>query len=331
MNGKTLKIQGDIMTCAVRYMFAAAFFMFLIFGCGSDKKAATKTNSAATPSGIQAGAAIPYTVSANKIVLSNPGTINTFSYCMNTELITSGDTSEAESDSITFELAGDVLNLTTNSDTMALSQAVVLHRVDLARKGSGTGLEGVWLVRQSGYSVVSGTLDSVEQHMLDEGTQEESFFGGLVVELEFKDGKLYPYMDGTYDYAVNFTGDWTVNDSLYYDITVQKVSPDSVVMTGRQSHEVVGVAWKTIDLAIFDYAQTFTSNAVAHASYTYRSVPVTCPDPSVPSWWGVFLNGNLKPGAPAYKHGVQGAAFTVNDMLHNPILNRLFPAARIVR
>jgi hypothetical protein len=136
-------------------------------------------------------------------------------------------------------------------------------------------------------------------------------------------------MDGTYDYAAAFITDWTANDSLYYDVTIQKTSPDSVVMTGRQSHEVVRVAWKTIDLAMFDYTQTYTSSVAAHASSIYRSVPVACPDPSLPLWWGIFLNTNLKLGAPAYKRGVQGPE--VSSLLHNPVLNRLFPATRTVR
>jgi hypothetical protein len=251
-----------------------------------------------------------YTVSGNKIIVSNPVHISSYRYCFGDSLVTRYDTSEASADTSIFEISGNTLRLIGGKDTLDTSKAVFEYYTEMTRVGGGDGIVGTWALSGYTYRIVSGTPTAGETIRLDNlysNNYTESMYG-LTYEYEITGTEINLYIDGEYDYAASFIETWNGKysspayaDSAWYAISVQKLSKNSVQLTGSISGEVVSISWSsTSAVSMFgsNYSITYTSSNAAHQPFTYYTNPQTCPNNSKPSWWTAFRSANAKPGTP---------------------------------
>jgi hypothetical protein len=277
----------------------------LLAGCG-DK--GTGPGSSAGPDGTRfTMESITYQVQGNTMIESVQMVMPGGTYCDLDSLVRSNDSSMTEKDTGEFDLTGDTLRLLQAPETMMVSGAVIQPYTQMLRKGSGTGLTGVWTDPTAGYTVLSGTLTSDE--IAEENANNVSFSDlyGLTVEYDITSSQVLIYLSGQLDLAAMFINDWNYGsdptlypaDSAMYNITIQKVSPKKLILTGNTSGESVTINWNVLSGTFLDmkYTEVFTSSNPAHTAYTYYSNPQTCPDDEYPLWWdGSFLTDNEKAG-----------------------------------
>jgi hypothetical protein len=217
---------------AVFCMFAAVF----IVTC-------SKEDNPAGPGGGPNSMTMSYTLSGNMIIISQPQTIESYSYCNGATLVTRYDTSEAGSDTSTFALSN-------NDNTLTIDGQMILTRV-----GTGSGVLGQWTGGGMDISIGPSTITATES-------------------------SSYPYADDFIEYDLpNDLG----------EITATKASNTQVILTGTTG--------ETVTITLSSSSETYSSSNSAHATGTYYSDPVACPN-DVPSWYDEFLSDN---GASMFK------------------------------
>ncbi len=275
----------------------------LLAGCG-DKGAGP--GSSAGPDGTRfTMETITYQVQGSTIVESVQMVMPGGTYCDLDTLVRTSDTTMTENDTTAFDLTGDTLRLLQVPEIMSVSGAVIQPYTQMLRKGNGTGLTGVWTDPTAGYTVLSGTPTSDE--IAEENANNASFSDlyGLTVEYDITSSQISIYLSGQLDLASIFISNWDYGldptfypaDSAMYNITLQKVSPKKLILTGSTSGESVTINWNVLSGTFLDikYTEVFTSSNPAHTSYTYYSNPQTCPDDEYPLWWdNSFLPDNEK-------------------------------------
>jgi hypothetical protein len=215
--------------------------------------------------------------------------------CDGTELVQDSIVSTPGSDTIPFELVGNNLTL----DIMAVERGadgstIVLLREHFTRQGSGTGLQGTWMIDSSSYQVLQGspdelTRDSLEYEQTHRIAYDKANLWRLVI-----DATTFMEFDAATpkSLADQFINDWNGvewyypdgSDSTRYDITVSKLSDTKVRLSGIKTQEVV-----TITLS--DDKEMYSSSVANHAAQTYYYEPISCPN-AQPSWYYEFLAAN---------------------------------------
>ncbi|HMD68412.1 MAG TPA: hypothetical protein VKF42_05980 [Chitinivibrionales bacterium] len=253
---------------------------------------------------------IAYTSSGDTLFITTAQSILSTKECFGDSMTFYSDTSPASSGITVYGFDGNTLRLVSSiTDTMSTSGAVVEYSSELSRIGTGTGIIGLWKYTGESYRVISGTLQPTEVQSLDaEMAVEDTMLLSMVAEYQITSSQINLYISGTLDYATEFInyqwdysmlGDPASADSAIYNVTVNKVGENKLTLTGNVSHEVVTIKWVVSGVSNYPeipYTMVYTSSNSAHAAYSYYSNPQTCPDDYYPAWWDDFMTANEKTG-----------------------------------
>lgn len=289
---------------------AAALDTLVASGVGYQKgrqaiDSYTGTNDLLLAKAVAAAISFYYTIAGNEILVTQPANLDTFRYCSGDSLIIFVDTVQSATSTTQFSLTDSVMKLYSDPTTTSETQSIVRLYTFLVRQGNGTGVLGTWRLGGIGYEVVSGALDPAEKLEYDQFVSlEQSSLSSMTGEFVFSSGQITETILGYNDYAHSFIDQWNttpgsptgIADSALYDITVRKISVAEVALTGRKNNETVTITWEISNTVNMEDKETYASTNPAHATYTYFSNPVQCPNPYEPVWWQDFLDANIKPG-----------------------------------
>jgi hypothetical protein len=292
----------------LKAVFAMALACATFVGCG-DKG----TGISSGPSGTRMDMFdASYKIQGTKLIESLQLHIPGSNGCWGDSLHHQNDTIVSIEASVDLEISNDTLRMLYTPETTSTSRAVIVSYNQMTRKTPGTGIIGLWTDSRVKYRVISGTLTPSEKDSLEQAGYTDTPLSGLTFELEFTSTKIIYYSSGAYDFAQGFIYAWNYSysygyndsmimipaDSAKYDITLQKVSANKIILTGNKSHEVVTVTWGNVSgvFVYLNFTQVFTSSNAAHGAYSYYSNPQTCPNDLYPSWFDSFKSANAKPG-----------------------------------
>jgi|GEM_PF-6486571 hypothetical protein len=155
--------------------------------------------------------------------------------------------------------------------------------------GSITGTWGlVGAVGSFGPNVTLGAAQAADSIIASKDSLIRSY--GMTITMSGDMLKVYYTMK----FADSVVAAWTTCrmtslDTCHYDMTVTKVSDNTVTLYGKISRSAA-----TISEDGFGNV-TYTSTNPEYGPHTYYANPIRCPNQSLPVWWTQFLSINLKP------------------------------------
>lgn len=290
-------IRGKLKTAGT-----LVFAIVLLVGCG-DKNDGNPVGPVGTK---LTDYNMSYKIAGNKIIVDYSIKTAASNYCVDTLLVHRNDTTYSMSDTSEYALSGNTLKFISAPETMSVSKAVIVPYMQLTRKGSGTGIIGVWNNLTSGYNLVSGILTTSDKQNIDQFVQ--AALSGLTYEYEFTSTQYFYYISGELDMAERFIYNWNYtvymdtfiypSDNSLYDITLKEISNKKITLTGNKTNEVVTITWNMLSsvTSLYDpkYTEVITSSNQLNEAHTYYSDPVSCPNKEYPSWYNSFLSANMK-------------------------------------
>gem|GEM_PF-2829449 len=272
-------------------------------GKDDDKNTAGAT---VTPGATQmmAGTYQATTLGGKTVIISTmttPASIDTFRECHDTTLVTVIDTTpaETETDTAVYELNGNVLTIVEEQDT--IGSAVVQEISVFKRKGSGTGLEGVWQFDSAGYKVISGTLAADDKAELDgEMVENNAMLDAMGMEILLTSNEIKFYVSPNMAPIMMIAFQELMQDTCL-DAAIAPVSATSVKITGNKSGEIVTITFTQVsgikinmDMDYLPVNITYSSSDAGHATHTYYANPTQCPNEIMPDWLMEFYLKNYK-------------------------------------
>jgi hypothetical protein len=162
------------------------------------------------------------------------------------------DTVPATILAFSYVISGTTLTLIHGNDTAVCS-----------RVGTGSGLTGTWTRNY--------TSDDLPSQLT---------FAATTVTLVYQVCNADDFI--TYDWAP---------DSVYYAVTLTRVSCTEVRLTGDSTGETVTITWNGWG------DMTTSGNGAGHAAHTWRVNPGSCPNDYFPDWYyAEFLFNNFIEG-----------------------------------
>jgi hypothetical protein len=196
---------------------------------------------------------LPYDVSNDTIRIYHPERITVVgTYCNGVMLVTTFDTTLADTSCITYTLSGNTLTLTTTGPYF-------VYTVVLARVGAGSGLVGTW-----------------EAHDPLSNAEMQVVFTATTVSTDLSGTSSQPVPLCQADQY--FMSSWP-SDSINFNISAMRISCNGVRITGNITGEVVTMTWDNSG------NKTYTSTDGTHAAYTWLTNPVLCPNDLYPDWY----------------------------------------------
>jgi len=209
----------------------------------------TTDNPPTSPEGVRA--TWTYTVDGNDLIISHPA--DTSTRCADTGLVTGFDSAYTDT---------NWFILSSNNDTLWTEGEFTGDTNTLVRNGTGTGIQGQWLMNRGGYDITVEVGSST-----------------ITASMCFADLFM-----GTYGRAI---------DSLDLNITVNQGSCSSVLLTGNVTHEQVTIIYTQSGNSLdnLDADVTFQSDNPQHAQSTVYANPASCPN-KAPDWLTLFFFSN---------------------------------------
>ncbi len=273
----------------VSVVLVAAFFSCDLLSSGDGDGGGGGGGGGTVTPGAELVETMNYTTSGSTIIMTEiPGVVTCYSYCDSLTLVQECDTSGG-SDTSQYVLSGDTLKTLMDLDTLP-SNAVVAYWMIAVRKGTGTGLQGVWTVTGATYQVLSGTPTQAELTMIQ---QELAYFSpgsGNTMEVQITANQVKLYEVSSITFAQELVmGLSEALDTSLFDLTVTVVNANTVKVKGNVTNEEVTITYNSTAETV-----TYTSSVAAHAAHVYYENPTTCPNDEMPPWLPVFLVGNMK-------------------------------------
>jgi hypothetical protein len=228
------------------------------------------------------------------ILASTPEKIDTIRTCSGSTFSQTPDTVEAKTDTTIYKFSGGALLSSANPLNQAFTSALAVFVPkanalrfywSMNRIGSGSGITGTWWPESLVYEDPRDTLSLFEKALIDSFVEvyNDSIFD-TTLSVAITSTKITMYQQ--WPAASEMLTQWAA-ESTGYAITVDSINDCEIQLTGQHSSEVVTITGNG------DKNYLFGSTAAIHADYTYYATnPVSCPNPTRPTWWDEFKGGN---------------------------------------